>query len=55
MQEEKRAEKGTDKIPAWQLFYDDIFLIFVLAVVIPLISYVIWGLMDIANVPVAQP
>ncbi len=53
MEEEKRGEK--EKIPRWQLFYDDIFLIFMLGIAIPLLFYVIWGLMDIANVPVAIP
>jgi hypothetical protein len=48
-------EKGKEKIPGWQLFYDDISLIFMLGMVIPLLSYIIWGLMDIAKVPVAKP
>lgn len=48
-------EKEMEKIPRWQLFYDDIFLIFMLGVAIPLLFYVIWGLMDIASVPVARP
>ena len=52
---EKTEKEGKDKIPAWQLFYDDIFLIFMLGMVIPLLSYIIWGLMDIARVPVAKP
>jgi hypothetical protein len=51
----EKEEKGQEKIPALQLFYDDIFLIFMLGVAIPLLSYIIWGLMDIARVPIAKP
>ena len=51
---EKAEKEGKEKIPAWQLFYDDIFLIFMLGMAIPLLSYIIWGLMDIAKVPVAK-
>jgi hypothetical protein len=47
-------EKEKERIPAWQLFYDDIFLIFMLGMAIPLVFYIIWGLMDIASVPVAK-
>lgn len=48
-------KEGGEKIPGWQIFYDDLMLIFVIAVAIPFLTYIVWGLMDIANVPVAKP
>ena len=43
------------KIPKMQAFYDDLFLLFLLGVVIPTVSYTIWGIMEIANTPLAPP
>ena len=48
-------EEKKERIPGWQLFYDDLMLIFVIAVAIPFLTYIVWGLIDIANVPVAKP
>jgi hypothetical protein len=53
-EEEKEKEKENEKISGWQLFYDDIFLLFMLGLAIPLVTFIIWGLMDIAGVPVAK-
>lgn len=41
------------KVPKMQAFYDDIFLLFLLGIVVPTVSYTIWGIMEIANVPLA--
>lgn len=41
------------KIPKMQTFYDDIFLLFLLGIVLPTVSYTIWGVMEIANTPLA--
>lgn len=40
--------QGREPIPTLQAFYDDIFLIFLLSVVIMIVSYTLWGLMEIA-------
>ncbi len=50
-EEQEREEE--EKIPYWQVFYDDFFLLFLLGIVIFAVSYTIWGLMDIAAVPPA--
>ncbi len=55
MKEGETEEKQRVKIPAWQVFYDDISLIFMLGMVIPVVMYIIWGLMEIINVPVLPP
>jgi len=36
-----------EAVPTIQAFYDDIFLIFLLSVVIMVVSYTLWGLMEI--------
>ncbi|MEE8472173.1 MAG: hypothetical protein V3S82_03275 [Dehalococcoidia bacterium] len=56
--EEKRGEAVTpgdsgdpEKIPLGQVFLDDIFLLFLLGMSVPLILYIVWGLLDLLNVP----
>jgi len=39
------------KISAWQVFLDDISLLFLLGVVIPTVLYVVWGVMEYAFAP----
>lgn len=38
-------------IPLGQLVYDDLFLLFTLGIVITLVSYTIWGLINLASTP----
>jgi len=52
MEEERRRE---EKIPFWQVFFDDIFLLFLLGAAILLASYTVWGLMELVNVPLFKP
>lgn len=42
-----------DKISAWQLLFDDISLLFLLGMVIPTVLYLLWGVMEYANAPIA--
>lgn len=42
------AEARTEKVPTMQAFYDDIFLIFLLSALISILSYTVWGLMEIS-------
>jgi hypothetical protein len=42
--------------PRWQqVIFDDIFLILTLGLVIPTLFYLVWGLMDLASVPMFEP
>jgi hypothetical protein len=42
--------------PRWQqVIFDDIFLILTLGLVIPTLFYLVWGLMDLASVPIFEP
>ena len=38
-------------IPGGQVWYDNVFLLLVLGIVVPTIIYTVWGLLEIANVP----
>ena len=38
-------------IPPGQVFFDELFLLFGLSLVICLVAYNIWGLMDLLSVP----
>ncbi len=45
--------KEEERISNWQIFFDDISMLFFLGVAIPTIFYVIWGVMELANAPTA--
>ncbi|MBI3752896.1 MAG: hypothetical protein HY266_02475 [Deltaproteobacteria bacterium] len=51
MAEEKKTEEGQEPVPAWQLFYDNIFLLLFLGIAIPTLVYTVWGLMEIVQIP----
>jgi hypothetical protein len=47
--------KVAEKVPLAQAFFDNIFLLLVLGIVVPVVFYTIWGLLEIASIPVAPP
>lgn len=51
------AESGQEKerVPYWQVFLDDIFLMLMLGVAVPALFYLLWTMLDLANVPVWKP
>ncbi len=52
MPDKKDEEK--EKVPLAQAFFDNIFLLLVLGLVVPIVFYTIWGLLEIASIPVAK-
>jgi hypothetical protein len=52
---EPHADEGKEpeKIPLAQAFFDNIFLLLVLGLVVPVVFYTIWGLLEIASIPLA--
>lgn len=38
-------------VPAWQVLYDNIWLLLILGVVVPTLVYTVWGLIEIMMVP----
>jgi hypothetical protein len=49
------TEEGEDAhIPFFQQVLDNPFLLLFLGVTIPAVFYVIWGIIEIANIPIAK-
>jgi hypothetical protein len=44
-----------DRVPLAQAFFDNIFLLLVLGIAVPVLFYTIWGLFEIASIPLAPP
>jgi hypothetical protein len=51
---EKEKEKNEENVPLAQVFFDNIFLLLVLGLAVPVVFYTIWGLFEIATIPVAR-
>lgn len=48
--------QGTpERVPFMQQLLDNPFLLLFLGVLIPMLLYVLWGVIDIMNVPVSKP
>ena len=43
-----------DRIPVMQKWLDNPFLLVFLGVAMPTVLYIVWGVMEIANIPVAR-
>ena len=52
MQPEEEME---EKIPIGQVIFDELFLFFMLSLVISFVIYNAWGLMDLVRVPLLGP
>jgi hypothetical protein len=52
-----RNDAGTtpEKVPLAQAFFDNVFLLLVLGLAVPIVFYTIWGLLEIASIPLAPP
>jgi len=51
---ETSADEQKEKIPFMQRVLDNPFLLLFLGVVIPTISYIIWGIMEIIQIPLEK-
>lgn len=51
---DREKDADEEKIPLAQVFFDNIFLLLVLGLAVPVIFYTIWGLFEIATIPVAK-
>ncbi len=54
MADEIKDAPPPEKIPFMQRLMDDTFLLLFLGVTIPTVLYVIWGVMEIASIPLAE-
>jgi len=51
---EQKTDKEYKPIPIMQRILDDPFLLLALAVVVPAVFYVLWGVMEIVTIPLAK-
>ncbi|TYB77838.1 hypothetical protein [Maritimibacter fusiformis] len=52
--EQESPPESTEPIPAMQQILDNPFLLLFLGVTIPTVLYIIWGVMEVASIPVAS-
>jgi hypothetical protein len=55
MQQETDEARRQERLPFFQRVLDNPFLLLFLGVTIPTVLYIIWGIMEIIEIPVANP
>ena len=48
------TSEAPERIPFMQRVLDDPFLLLFLGVVIPTVFYILWGVMEVASIPIAK-
>ena len=48
------GDSGDERIPVMQSVLDNPFLLLFIGVAVPAVLYIIWGIMDIVQIPVAK-
>lgn len=54
-QKPESTQASPEKVPLAQAFFDNIFLLLVLGLAVPIVFYTIWGLLEISSIPLAPP
>lgn len=54
MADESHTESTPERIPFWQRVADNHFLLLFIGIVMPTVFYIMWGIMEIANLPIAE-
>lgn len=53
--EGSRATREHERLPFFQRLLDNHFLLLFLGVTMPTVLYLIWGIMEIVQIPIASP
>ena len=53
-QEINPAQPGEERVPAMQRVLDNPFLLLFLGITIPTVLYLVWGVMEVASIPLAK-
>jgi hypothetical protein len=48
------ANDDEEEIPAMQRFLDNPFILLVLGIAIPTVFYIVWGIIEITQIPIAD-
>lgn len=51
--QDDETKQGDERRSYWVVFYDDIMLLFFLSAAITFISFTVWGIIELATVPVS--
>jgi hypothetical protein len=54
VQPQATTETAAERVPPMQRLLDNHFLLLFLGVVMPTVLYLMWGLMEITQIPIAQ-
>jgi hypothetical protein len=54
MSDTNQAAVQEERIPAMQHLLDNPFLLLFLGVAMPTVLYIVWGVMEIVNIPIAK-
>ena len=54
MSEETADVQSSEKIPAMQRILDNPFILLFIGITIPTLTYIIWGIMELISIPIAQ-
>ncbi len=52
--ESSPAQPGEERVPAMQRVLDNPFLLLFLGITIPTVLYLVWGVMEVASIPLAK-
>ncbi|MBI5233367.1 MAG: hypothetical protein HY880_03340 [Deltaproteobacteria bacterium] len=47
----EQVRRDDQPIPGWQIFFDNIWLLFLLGIVIPTVIFTVWGLIEVTQIP----
>ena len=53
MSEETTGAEGQDRVPFMQRVLDNPFILLFIGIMFPTVFYIIWGIMEIVNIPIA--
>jgi hypothetical protein len=53
MSENTTGTDGEDRVPFMQRILDNPFILLFIGIVFPAVFYIIWGIMEIVNIPIA--
>jgi hypothetical protein len=51
---DNNEQEDLEQIPAMQRFLDNPFLLLVVGVAVPTIFYIVWGVIEITQIPIAD-
>jgi hypothetical protein len=53
MTDQQQSPQPRERVPAMQQLLDNPFLLLFIGITIPTVLYIVWGVMEIASIPIA--